>query len=66
MDAPPRGKKGCPAPQNTIAALPRPVEVVKAAGRFRGKMKTTLLILKLNFKGDDDYDDDLMMIMMMI
>ena len=39
--APPR-----PAPQNTIAAQPRPappVEVVKTAGRLRGKMKTLKL-----------------------
>ena len=35
-----------PAPQNTIAAQPRPappVEVVKTAGRLRGKMKTLKL-----------------------
>ena len=45
----PRRKKRLlprPAPQNTIAAQPRPappVEVVKTAGRLRGKMKTLKL-----------------------
>ena len=38
MDAPPRGKTGCPAPQKAGFAPPRPAKLTKSAGRSGAKL----------------------------